>query len=174
MIPRPTSEEYPPFYRAYVETLEEGDGLQHLEEGLARTLALVAAVPPEREQHRYAPAKWSLREVLGHVVDAERVFGVRALTFARGDGGPLPSFDENDWARSSNAHHRPLSELAAEFETLRRSHLLMFRGFAPEMFLREGVASGGRVTVRGLVWIMAGHEAHHRRVLEARYLPGAL
>ncbi len=167
---RPDPSEYNPFYATYVDALPDGDIVRTLESEMHRTLAVAASVPPDRETHRYAPGKWSIREVLGHVTDAERVFGLRALTFARGDGGPLPGFDENRWAAVSNAHERPLAEIAEEFEALRRSHLLMARGLEPASLLREGTASGKPVTVRALLWIMAGHERHHRRILEDRYL----
>lgn len=170
MHQRPDPSEYAPFYAGYVAALPEGDIVRTLEVEMHRTLALLASIPGERETHRYAPGKWSVREVVGHVIDAERVFGVRALTFARADAGPLPAFDENRWAEVSSAHDRPLVELAAEFEALRRSHLLMARGLAGDALLREGIASGRPVTVRALLWIMAGHERHHRGVLEARYL----
>ncbi len=170
MHQRPDPSEYAPFYAGYVAALPEDDIVRTLEVEMHRTLALLASIPPERETHRYAPGKWSVREVVGHIVDAERVFGVRALTFARADAGPLPAFDENRWAEVSNAHDRPLADIAAEFEALRRSHLLMARGLEPASLLREGTASGTPVTVRALLWIMAGHERHHRRILEDRYL----
>lgn len=170
MVQRPDSAEFAPFYAGYVAALPDGDILRTLEVEMHHTLALLASISGERETHRYAPGKWSVRELVGHIVDAERVFGVRALTFARGDAGPLPSFDENGWAEVSNAHDRPLAGLAAEFEALRRSHLLMARGFEGDAFLREGIASGKTVTVRALLWIMGGHERHHRQILESRYL----
>jgi uncharacterized damage-inducible protein DinB len=172
MHQRPDPSEYNAYYAPYVDALPDGDIVRILEAEMHRTLALLASVPPELETRRYAPGKWSVREVMGHIADAERVFGLRALTFARGDAGPLPAFDEKRWAEVSNAHDRPLPELAAEFEALRRSHLLLARSLDGEMLLREGIASGNPVTVRALLWIMAGHERHHRSILEDRYLGG--
>lgn len=172
MIARPESDEFAPFYGPYIGALQEEDALAALESGLHAMASLLAAVPADREEHRYAPGKWSIRELVGHIVDAERVFATRALTFARGDGGPLPSFDENAWALHSNAGSRPLADLAQEFSLVRRGTLALARSFTDEALLGRGVASGKEVTVRALLWITAGHEAHHRRVLAERYLGG--
>lgn len=170
MIPRPAPGEFAPFYAPYIEALQGDDALELLTQGRRQMLDLVAGVPPERETFRYTPEKWSVREVLGHIVDAERVFAIRALTFSRDDAGPLPGFDEDHWAAASNAGSRPLSDLAAEFDALRLSNLAMVRGLPGEALLRTGVASGQRVSVRALLWIMAGHADHHRRILRERYL----
>lgn len=170
MIARPASDEFAPFYAPYVAALPGDDALAALEEGLHRMNTLLASVPTDREDYRYAPEKWSVRELVGHIVDAERVFATRALTFARGDAGPLPSFDENAWALHSNAGSRPLADLAEEFSLLRGATIAMARGFTDEALVRRGVASGKEVSVRALLWITAGHEAHHRRVLAERYL----
>ena len=172
MIPRPASDEFAPFYAPYVGALQEEDALAALESGLHEMTSLLASVPADREEYRYAPGKWSIREAVGHIVDAERVFSTRALTFARGDAGPLPSFDEGVWAHHSNAGSRPLAELAEEFSLVRRATIALARGFTEEAVLRRGVASGHPVTVRAILWITAGHEAHHRRVIAERYLGG--
>jgi len=170
MITRPSPDEYAPFYGTYLDALKGEDALAALAEGLEAMTTLLAAVPADREEYRYAPGKWSVREVVGHILDAERVFALRALTFARGDPGPLPAFDEDGWAVHSNAGSRPLKELAGELALVRSSNLLMARGFTGDALLHSGVASGKRVTVRALLWILAAHEAHHRRILVTRYL----
>lgn len=170
MITRPAPDEFAPFYAPYIGALQEDDALEALEHGLQAMTSLLASVPPEREDFRYAPGKWSIREVVGHILDGERVFATRALTFARGDEGPLPAFDENVWARHSNAGSRPVADLAEEFALLRRANIAMIRSLPEDAPLRRGTASGHPVSVRAVLWIMAGHEAHHRRILEERYL----
>jgi hypothetical protein len=167
---RPTPDEHAAFYAGYVARVPDGDLIATLERAGASMLALLRAVPREREQHRYAPGKWSIRELVGHCVDAERVFAYRTLAFARGDAHPLPGFDEQEWARASNAGERPLAELCADWEGVRAATVRLLRGLDGAALDRVGNASGWPVTVRALAWIIAGHAAHHRAVLEERYL----
>ena len=167
---RPAPSEYAEYYGLYVGQVPDGDVLEILERGVGETRELLDGIPPEWETHRYEPGKWSVREVVGHVLDAERVFAYRALSFARADPAPLPSMDENAWAVSSGAGRRPLASLLGELEHLRRSHVAMFAGFGDEVWDRRGVASGFELTVRAMPYILAGHEIHHRRVLAERYL----
>ena len=167
---RPASFEIHPFYVPYVErvvgeTLEEA-----LENDSQAWEELLADVTPALERHRYAEGKWSVREVVGHVVDAERMFASRALAFSRGDRGPYPGFDENSYARHSNAHERPLKELASEFRSVRAATSTLAQGLDGDMWDRVGEASGRKFSVRGLLWIVAGHPDHHRRLLKGRYL----
>ena len=172
MLKRPDPSEYEAYYRTYTSRVPDGDVLDTMERQLESTLEVLARVGPERESYRYAPGKWSVREVVGHMIDTERLFAYRALSFARGAEDALPSMEQDEWAALANAEGRSLSELAAEFEYVRRGHVLMFRGFDHEAWLRTGVASGFRFTVRSFPWILAGHEIHHRGVLEERYLQG--
>lgn len=167
---RPEPSEYHDAYAGYVEQVPEGPILELLESELEITLGVLSRVPAEMEEHRYAPDKWSVREVVGHVLDSERLFGYRALSIARDDPASLPSMDQEQWAANSSHGRRPLIELAAELELLRRSHLLMFRGFSEEAWRRRGVASGREFSVRSFPWILVGHEIHHRTVLRERYL----
>lgn len=169
-VSRPGATEYAPFYAGYVAGVPEGDLIALLEQQGRETVALLGAVSDERSDHRYAPGKWTIREVLGHVVDGERVFTYRALTFARGDAGPLPSFDENAWAAVSNAGRRTMAELLDEYRAVRAATVALFRSFSDEEFARSGVASKNPVTVRALAYIVAGHERHHVRILRERYL----
>ena len=125
---------------------------------------------PTGEGYRYAPGKWSIREVVGHVIDAERMFSVRAMAFARGDASHYPSFDENDYAAESGADQRTLADLAEELSAVRTATLLLLRSFPEDAWNRRGVASGYEFTVRSLAWIIAGHSRHHRQVLMERYL----
>lgn len=170
--PRPQTGECAAFYRPYLEAAKQaGGGLgELLEEDVAAWEGLLAGVPAEREGRRYAAGKWSLREVVGHVTDAERMFGARALAFARRDAGPYPSFDEHEYAAHAGADERPLAALARELQAVRRATILLFEGFAPGAWERKGVASGCEFTVRALAWIVAGHSVHHRGVVAERYL----
>ena len=130
---------------------------------------LLAAAPPGLEGHRYAPGKWSIREVVGHAIDAERMFGVRAMAIDRGDRSHFPSFDENAYAAASGADRRFLTDLAEELSAVRGSTLLLLNSFEEEIWDRRGTAAGYEFTVRSLAWIMAGHSRHHRRVVAERY-----
>ncbi len=170
MIARPDATEYAPFYSGYVNAVPEGDLIALLERQGDETLRLLGGITETKSQERYAPGKWTIREVAGHMIDAERVFTYRALTFARADPGPLPSFDENAWAGSSNAGSRTMRELGQEFSVLRASTLSLFRGFTEESFARSGIASKHAITVRALAYIVAGHERHHVKILRDRYL----
>jgi hypothetical protein len=133
-------------------------------------LKVFGSISEDRSLHRYAPDKWSLREVLGHINDAERVFTFRALWFARGFDSPLPSFDQGPAVAAAGAHARSWSSLVDEFRSIRAASLALFRSLPAEAWARSGVASGSPVTVRALAFITAGHVAHHVRILRERYL----
>lgn len=169
-IRRPTANEYSPYHGEYVSAVPDGDVLALLEGQMHETAGMLRAIGEERSRYRYAPGKWSIREVIGHVSDAERVFTYRALTFARGDATPLPGFDEIAWGAASNAHERPLSALVAELVAVRAASVALFSGFSAEQLDASGTASGHRVTVRGLLYVVVGHERHHVRILRERYL----
>lgn len=169
-VPRPASTEYAPFYAGYVAGVPDGDLVDILRRQADEASALYGGISEEQANHRYAPGKWSIREVLGHVIDGERVFTYRALTFARGDGGPLPSFDENAWAAASNAAQRTMTELLDEYRAVRAATIALFRGFGEQEFARSGVASKNPISVRALAYIVAGHERHHLKVVRERYL----
>jgi hypothetical protein len=172
LLARPGTDEYEAYYSTYIDKVPEGDVIDLLASQITTTLELLASVPPALEQHRYAPDKWSVREVVGHVIDAERVFSHRAFSFARSDESPLPGMDQIDYASASNAAMRPLPELAGELAAVRDSTLAMFRGLPDAAFGRSGVASGFPFTVRSFVFIIAGHEIHHCDGLSAHYLNG--
>lgn len=168
-IARPEPSEYASFYGGYVSAVPDGDLLTLLESQGRETAALLKGIDEKKSRHRYAPGKWTIREVVGHMADAERVFTYRALRFARGDATPLASFDENVWAESSNADGRALADLAADLAVVRAATLGLLRGFGDDELKRSGIASGQPVTVRALAYITAGHERHHVRVLRERY-----
>ena len=169
-IARPSTNEYSPHHSEYVRQVPDGDVLATLERQGKETVALLRSLGEEKSLHRYAAGKWSIRGVVGHVIDAERVFTYRALTFARGDQNPLPGFEENEWAATSNADARTLAALIDEFVAVRAATVTLFRGFGEAEFARQGTASGHRVTPRGLLYVVAGHERHHVRILHERYL----
>jgi hypothetical protein len=172
-IRRPSPDEFAPYYQRYVERVPGDDLVAALEAQTPRTLAVLGAVPEARAGHRYGPGKWSVREVVGHVADAERVFAYRALRFARGDETPLATFDENAYVARGGFDARPLAEIADEFAAVRRATLALFRGLDAGAAGRGGTASGWGVTVRALGYIIAGHELHHLAVLAERYGVGA-
>ncbi|MGH9462730.1 MAG: DinB family protein [Vicinamibacteria bacterium] len=171
---RPDPSEYHEYYHRYIDKVPEGDVIVLLSTELEQTLALLGRVPSERADYRYTSDKWSIKEVVGHVIDSERMFAYRALSFARNDPASLPSFEQEQYARFSNASRRPLRELAEELEWVRKSNLLLFKSFDEGMWTRRGIASDVSFTVRTFPYIIVGHEIHHRRVLEERYIPGVL
>lgn len=170
---RPGAGEYAPFYAGYVERVPEDDILEVLAGQRAVIGALADAVPPGREDHRYAEGKWSVKQVLSHLIDAERVFGYRAFCLSRGEQTPLPGFDENDYVSEAALSDVSLAALAAEFVAVRDANLAFLRRLAAPAWTRTGTASGKPVSVRALAFIMAGHPRHHLAVLRERYGVGA-
>jgi len=137
---------------------------------MSETQALLHGLPASVATYRYAPEKWSVNEVIGHLIDSERIFGARALRFARNDPAPLPGFEQDDYVRNSTFDAYPLSELASELEIVRQSTIFLFRHIDEQAWTRRGVANNAEVSVRALAYIIAGHELHHREVLRSRYL----
>ncbi|HYE96093.1 MAG TPA: DinB family protein [Rubricoccaceae bacterium] len=170
MLTRPASDEFAPYYERYVAAVPEGHPLDLLQQQRDEVWELVASVPSEKERHRYAEGKWSVREVLGHMADAERVFGHRAHRIARGDATPLPGFDENAYVAASWFDVHPLAVWAEDFGRARALTLHLFEHLPAEAFARRGTASGYGVSVRALLYICLGHAAHHLGVLRTRYL----
>lgn len=169
MIERPNETEFAPFYAGYISKVPEGDVLELLREQKDRILRLAEAAGPEQEVFRYAPGKWSVREVFGHLTDAERVFGYRAFRFGRADETPLSGFDENHYIAHSAYHSRPLASLAEELALARAINLVTFEHLAAEDWLRTGTANGFPVSVRALAFILVGHMSHHLGILRERY-----
>ena len=166
---RPDPNEYGEFYAGYVSQVPEEEVLPVLEAQVSEIHALAEAVPAGQEVHRYAPGKWSVREVFGHLADAERVFGYRAMCIARGDETPLPGYDQDAYMATARFDDQPLSELADELVALRLANLPTFRRLTEEDWERRGTASGQPVTVRALAYILAGHLRHHLAILDQRY-----
>ena len=167
---KPDASEYLPYYGRYIALVPDGDVLSTLERQMRESQSLLSAIAPAVGSYRYAPDKWSVNEMIGHMIDTERIFSVRALRFSRADTSPLPGFEQDDYVRNASFDAFPLSELATEFETVRHSTLFLFRHLTEEAWMRKGVASNAEITVRALAYIIAGHELHHLQVLRARYL----
>jgi uncharacterized damage-inducible protein DinB len=170
LIPRPDATEYAPFYGNYIGKVPDGDLLKILEQQRREMQALLARIPEAKALHRYAPGKWSIKEVVGHIMDAERVFCYRALRFARADTKPLQGFDENAWVPAGKFDARSLADLAAELDAVRGSTIALFRGCDADALARRGSANNQEISVRALAYIVAGHERHHMAILRERYL----
>ena len=171
-INRPLETEYLPYYGRYISLVPDGDILAVLSGQSEDTLALLRSIPESQAGLRYAPGKWSIKELVGHVIDGERIFAYRALRFARNDQTPVPGFEQDDYIRNASFDDYPLHDLASEFESVRRSSLFLFKHLNAEAWMRRGVASESEVSVRALAYIIAGHELHHMGILRTRYLLG--
>lgn len=167
-MPGPDPSEYAPYYGKYISLVDEQDPIEAMRSELARTLELLGGILEVDSLIRHAPYTWSIREVVGHLIDSERVFGYRALRFARGDSTPLPGFDENAYAAAGAFDRCPLASLRDEFAYLRRSHLELFANLPNEAWDRRGTANGAEVSVRALAYILVGHERHHVSIVRKR------
>jgi hypothetical protein len=167
-IPKPEADEHVPYYGKYIQLVGD-DALAALRASSAATPRLLSGVAEPRAMFRYGPDKWSVKEVLGHIIDGERVFAYRALRFARKDATPLAGFDENEWVPAGRFDRRTLADLVAEYEAVRAATLAMFGSFDEEDLLRRGKANDAVVSVRALAHIIAGHELHHVGLLRERY-----
>jgi len=147
-----------------------GDVIATLSRQMAETQALLRSLPASVSAYRYAPDKWSVNQLIGHLTDSERIFAARALRFARSDPTPLPGFEQDDYVSNSSFDSYPLSELASGLKSVRESTVFLFKHLEEDAWMRRGVANGAEVSVRALAYIIAGHELHHREILRARYL----
>jgi hypothetical protein len=168
---RPEPTEYAEFYGTYVSKVPGNDCLGVLESQRVQMLQLFAGRSERDGSFRYAPGKWTVKEVLGHITDTERIFTYRALRIARGDPTPLPSFEQEDFVKNGAFGERTLAGLAEEFALVRGASLALFRSFSEQAWPRKGTASQKEVSVRALAFITAGHQIHHRLILEDRYFP---
>lgn len=167
---RPDPSEYAQDAAEYVSRVPEGNVLDILERQNEETAALVRGLAPGMEDKRYAPEKWTIRQIIGHLGDAERVFSQRAFRFSRCDPTPLPGFDENEYVREAPFPRIPIDDLLSELVHLRHATLYLYRSLDEKALMRRGVANGVETSVRALAFIIAGHEHHHLEVLRTRYL----
>ena len=170
MIGRPEANEFASYYSLYIDRITSNDVVAVLESQLSETANFLRPVSEEQSLYRYAPDKWSMRQVLNHANDTERVFLFRAFWFARGFPDELPSYDQEVAAATANADEYSWANHLEDFGAVRESTLTLFRNLPAEAWSREGIASGNRVTVRALAYIIAGHVSHHMAVLQEKYL----
>ncbi|HVG25365.1 MAG TPA: DinB family protein [Thermoanaerobaculia bacterium] len=166
---RPMPTDYAAPHASYVDLVAEEDILSAMEQQSSATQKLLASLDEARVAHRYAEGKWSIKEVIGHMVDAERIIGYRALAVARGDTQPLPGFDEQQYVANAGFDAWKLGDLSEEYALVRRSNIVFFKNLHPDAWDRRGTANEHPVSVRGLAYVIVGHERHHLNVLRDRY-----
>ncbi len=169
-LERPAESEYDAYYGAYVKLVPDGDVVDRLARQIDETRAMLEPLDDHKAEHRYAPGKWSIKDIIGHLADTERIFAVRALHFARRDPAALPGMEQDDYVTAAACERRSVVSLLAELVAVRNASVALFRGFDESVWSNRGRASGVEFTVRSFPFIIAGHELHHRRVLEERYL----
>ena len=168
-LSRPAADEHAPYYAKYISLVPDGNLIDILSAQRDETLRMLRGVDDERGLYAYSPGKWSIKETIGHVSDAERIFAYRALRFARGDATPLASFDENAYTPAGRFNERHIDDLIDEFQAIRAATVHLFRQFNEDDLAKRGTASGNAVSVRALGYIIAGHERHHANLLRERY-----
>jgi hypothetical protein len=169
-IPRPQANEHVEYYARYISQVPDGDLIAMLRDQIMETVSLLRGLPRAKGDYAYAPGKWTIKEVIGHLSDAERVFQYRALTFARAPGTALPGFDENAWVPAGNFGVRTLDDLLEEFQIVRAATVQLARHLDEETLKQRGTANGNEISVRALLYIIAGHERHHLALFRERYL----
>ena len=167
-----TERDYHPAFAGYVSLVPEDDILSVIEQQSSETQRLIASLDETSGSYRYAEGKWSVKEVIGHMTDAERVFGYRALCISRGEKNSLPGFDENAYMANAHFDDWRLGDLAESYALVRRSNIVLFRNLPEDAWDRRGVANNHEITVRALAYVLAGHERHHLKVLRERYRIG--
>jgi hypothetical protein len=171
-IPAPAKNEYAEYYDSYIKLVNSNPAnlLRDMQGQVLTMQSILGEVPEGQENFAYAAGKWTIKQVIGHIVDTERIMAYRVLRFARNDKKELQGFEENDYVKYGGFEKRNLFDLAHEFGVVRESNLVMFKGFDEEALVRTGIANGKEVSVRALIYIMAGHSIHHLNVLRQRYL----
>ena len=164
----PKADEYAPYYGRYIQLIS-GDPVAAMRAQLPDTLRLFSGLSETDALARYAPGKWSVKQVIGHLCDCERIMSYRALRFARKDVTPLLAFEENDYAENGGFDQRPLGQLTDELRAIRAASIALFEGLDAEAFERRGIANNQPVSVRALAYIIPGHELHHRKILREQY-----
>ena len=167
---RPAAGEFNPYYQKYIDLVPDDDVRSLLRVQLSDTLALLRPLNEQQASHRYGPGKWSIKEVVGHMIDTERVFCYRAMRFARADQTELPGFDENAFVAGAEFDQRSLESLLRELEAVRGATAAFFHGLPQQAWTRAGTANNNRMSVRAAAYVIAGHELHHRDILQTRYL----
>lgn len=162
--------EYSQFNATYINALENVELLEELEISLHDFIRFVREIPMDKFDYRYAEGKWTIKDIIQRIIDAERIFAYRALRISRNDPTPLPGFEENDYVENTDANSRSIQELLTELSALRHSNLLLFKSFSNEQLTRMGTASNHPISVRALGFLIIGHQKHHQKVFQERYL----
>lgn len=171
IIPKPEPGEYPAYAIMYMRLVpDDGLLLKHLEDNFIAVKELILSIPENKLLSRYAPGKWTIKEVLVHVIDDERIYAYRAMCFARNEKKELQGFEQDEYVANSDANNRSIESILEEYETVRNSTIALYNGFSEEALLRSGIANNNRVTVRALGYHIAGHECHHINIIKERYL----
>lgn len=170
-IERPMSNEYDPYYAGYIQRVPEGDILTLLAQQIETTVKTLSGLTEQQGNFRFAPKEWSIKQVIGHLSDTERIFAYRALCISRRDPTPLPGFDQEVYVSNANFEKCSLADILQEFEYTRRANVLAFKQLTPEMSCLCGKANNAEISVRALVYNIAGHELHHLESLQKEYLP---
>ncbi|WP_138431665.1 DinB family protein [Fodinibius saliphilus] len=165
----PAPNEYGEFYQRYIERVTESNVLQALINQGQKTYAFIQQLAPEEAGYCYEEGKWSVKEVIGHLIDTERIMAYRALSISRGEEQSLPGYDQDEYVKNANFDSRSIQSLSTEYDALRNANISLFNSFDKEQTLRKGTANGVTVSVRALVYIIAGHEQHHHNILKERY-----
>ena len=167
---RPQTGEYASYYQRYIDLATEDDVVAALDAQSHETATLLGGISEQQASHRYEPDKWTVKQLVGHIADSERIFAYRALCIGRGDTTPLPGFDQEPYVVNAASDDRPITELAEEVATVRKANVMMLRALPEEAWSRIGTASDNSITVRAVAFIILGHERHHLRILRGRYL----
>lgn len=173
-VPRPKEDEYAPYFHRYIARVPDGNLIEIFNEQAAETRAILGSLSDTDARFRYGPDKWSIKEVVGHVTDTERIMSYRALCFARGEKEVLPAFDENAYVKESRFDERALHAQLAELALVRAATIAFFDGLSQDELMRRGRTPSGAYSVRALAYIIAGHERHHQQILSERYLSALL
>jgi hypothetical protein len=170
MVNRPSKEEYGPYFHQYISLVPEEKVSDILTQSLEHTVEIFSAVSEQKGLHRYASGKWSLKEVLAHIIDTERIMSYRLLRIARGDKTPLAGFDQDEYIKGASFDSIPIVQLIEEYTNVRRATLSLLKGLSEEAWSRRGTANNNELSARALAYIIAGHELHHLNVIQDRYL----
>lgn len=167
---RPKAEDHIPYFLRYIDLVPENDVIAAMENDQDAFLSFIKSIPESKAEYAYAPGKWTMKQVINHVIDTERIFSYRALCFARGEKQTLPGFEENDYAANANLEHTDLLMLAQEFDVVRRATILLFKQFGEKELLNKGAMASGITNVLSLGFTICGHGKHHVNVMKERYL----
>jgi len=170
VVSRPDASEYAPYYDMYISLVKEGDIIRTLSDQLGSALTLLNGISEEKASYRYAPDKWSIKQIVGHMTDAERIMSYRALRIARNDKTPIEGFEQDDYVKYASFDDCALADLVEEFKLLRQANLLLYRQLKEEAWYRMGTANDVEVSVRAIVYVIAGHVTHHMEILKSQYL----